>query len=232
MKLSKYFFALCISITASLANAGFVDTDRYTTGDKRAFLHEETGLEWLNLDETVGKSIDTVSSLLNSTYDGWRFATDDEVELLVQSAFAPYSFNSGVTSISGTNDVVLHAYTSSWINLVSKTGAASNLWDYGNGFYTKNNGTVVTVEVISRVTHSLDRVTEDATGGFTTSTSYRNTGVFLVSDGGTTLSSQLDPSLNINNPNSPASSNVSSPALLGLLGFGALVFGARRRTNR
>jgi hypothetical protein len=60
--------------------------------------------------------------------------------------------------------------------------------------------------------------------------SYRSIslGVYLVSDGGTTLSSQMDPSINANNVNYVAA-DVSAPALLGLMGLGLLGFAARRR---
>jgi hypothetical protein len=56
-------------------------------------------------------------------------------------------------------------------------------------------------------------------------------GVFLVSDGGTTLSSINDPSLNINNSAAPINNAVSVPlpATLGLLGLSLAGFGLRRK---
>lgn len=51
-------------------------------------------------------------------------------------------------------------------------------------------------------------------------------GVYLVSDGGVTLSSINDPTLNQNNPNSPA--KLSVPGAIAALGLAGL-FGWRRR---
>jgi parallel beta-helix repeat protein len=55
-------------------------------------------------------------------------------------------------------------------------------------------------------------------------------GVYLVSDGGTTLSSQQDPSINANNANAPAA-NVSAPVLLGLMSLGLFGFASRRSST-
>jgi hypothetical protein len=62
-----------------------------------------------------------------------------------------------------------------------------------------------------------------------TNFSFITYGVYLVSDGGTTLSLINDPSLNANNANAPAS--VPLPATAALLGLGLLGFGARRNKN-
>lgn len=42
-----------------------------------------------------------------------------------------------------------------------------------------------------------------------------NSGFFLVSDGGVTLSSQLDPMLNINNPNAPVNASAAAVPIVG-----------------
>jgi hypothetical protein len=83
---------------------------------------------------------------------------------------------------------------------------------------------------------AVDRVYDDyiafnSNWAVTNNTNYSNDafGVYLVSDGGTTLSSINDPSLNANNANAPAS--VPLPATAALLGLGLLGFGARRKKN-
>jgi hypothetical protein len=55
-------------------------------------------------------------------------------------------------------------------------------------------------------------------------------GVFLVSDGGTTLSSIENPSLNINNANAPIN-QVPLPTTLGLLGLAVSGMSFRRRSK-
>ena len=54
--------------------------------------------------------------------------------------------------------------------------------------------------------------------------------VFLVSDGGTTLSSINDPTININNPNAPINmADVSAPAGVVATGLMAFMLGFRRK---
>lgn len=57
------------------ANAAFVTTYWQVAGDKKATLDTETGLEWLDLTQTDGKSYSEVSALLSTTLSGWRFPT-------------------------------------------------------------------------------------------------------------------------------------------------------------
>lgn len=68
---------------------------------------------------------------------------------------------------------------------------------------------------------------------------YKNVhdGVYLVSDGGTTLSSISNPNLNINNPNAPVNQVPDAPADVpvnagfGLLGLALMALGLRRRKS-
>lgn len=62
-------------------------------------------------------------------------------------------------------------------------------------------------------------------GDLTTDFSHGNYSVWIVSDGGATYSSLNEPTLNINNPNSPI--NASAPLKLGALGL--MLVGMRRR---
>ena len=70
--------------------------------------------------------------------------------------------------------------------------------------------------------------------GFGSSWSSSNTssstyfGYFLVSDGGTTLSSIQDPSLNSNNPNAPGVADVSAPVGMAGATLALFLMGARR----
>lgn len=57
-------------------------------------------------------------------------------------------------------------------------------------------------------------------------------GVWLVSDGGTTLTSINNPTLNLNNPKAPINmADVSAPAGLAAAGVLMLMLGARRRAT-
>jgi hypothetical protein len=90
------FIALVLGVSiVSPANAAIIDNDWYTTDT-------ESGLDWLDVTETVGMSYNIVFAQLvtGGTYEGWRYATGDEVNTLVSNAlsispaistYSPYS---------------------------------------------------------------------------------------------------------------------------------------------
>lgn len=223
------FAAGAVLLSAAFgAEAGLVHTDVHTSGDQGATLHEETGLEWIKLSATNNMSIDDVAAELNGgQFDGWRFPTSDELTTYMQVPFEgaidiskvnrytsfSYNPNSTTSPTKATTDAA-----EAWKEYmgVSKENGAT-LWSYGfhadedglvdlNGIYI--NGT--TGNIFTDFDHSAY------------STAYKSDGqsVFLVSDGGVTMSSKLDPSLNASNPNSPYQlNNVSAP----LAGAGVLM---------
>ena len=71
------------------ANAELIETDWKAGGDALATLHEETGLEWLDLTQTDGMSIDQVAAQTGEggSFEGWRIATFDEIDTFVRYAF-------------------------------------------------------------------------------------------------------------------------------------------------
>ena len=80
---------LCLTIlTSTNVRAGFIATDWLVEGDSLSVLHEETGVEWLKLTETAGKTFPIIiSDLENGKYDGWRLPTLDEVDIMWNSFF-------------------------------------------------------------------------------------------------------------------------------------------------
>jgi hypothetical protein len=72
---------LCAS--AFSASAQVVNTDYINPGDGRIIADTETGLSFLKLTETFGRSFAQVSSELDTTYSGWRLSTAEEVTSLL-----------------------------------------------------------------------------------------------------------------------------------------------------
>jgi hypothetical protein len=75
----KYpFFLLILIFTLRFtsANAALVDNGLYTTDTI-------TGIDWLDLTETNGKSFDEVSNQLNNgeKLEGWKFATRSDIDI-------------------------------------------------------------------------------------------------------------------------------------------------------
>ena len=69
------------------SHAELVSTDWKTAGDELATLDTETGIEWMDLSETDGLSINTVLSMTSAggKFEGWRLPTEDEVLTLFES---------------------------------------------------------------------------------------------------------------------------------------------------
>jgi MYXO-CTERM domain-containing protein len=217
-------------------NAELVASDWALENDRKVLLDTDTGIEWLKLSTTVGQTDAQITAGMASggIYEGFRAATASEVQTLA------LTFDPNVTTnswYSGTRSADRAGFDAgqSWITLMGQTSFDNT---YIVSFYEYLTASIGRIHnTTNSHTGSIRRTTSVSTSKSMTShlAYYSNpakrdvSGVFLVSDGGATYSSQLDPSLNINNPNAPVS-NVSGPAFLGLFGFGALALGVRRRT--
>lgn len=230
--ISKVFkvglMSLCLA--GSFAHAGFVDTDWQVNGDSRAVLHEETGIEWLKLNETNGMSINGVSSLLGSTYSGWRLPTRNEVNVLLTTITAVDSVTTGTFAMSSP---AYYNVARSFANIMGINYVGGNSY-YSLAFHVNDAPRAGDQQVLMS---GLVYDQFNSTGILYDDYNYSNdlnfskpfVAVFLVSDGGTTLSSINNPSLNANNPASPANVSVLSPAAALGLGLVALGFCARRK---
>lgn len=220
--------ALCTTLPAQ---ATLVNTDWKSTGDAKATLDTETGIEWLKLDNTKGYTFAKwFAGDYSTELSGWRLPTVAELNQLVSQYFP------------GMTTEAQNAYDASravaWFNtfgITDPAGARSGstgyaladngwqiyqfgqAWNYGsfwNGVYWNNVSSASLYNSISVYA-----------------------GMFLVSDGGTTLSSINDPMQNVKNPNAPinnsptttpAPSDVPAP-LFGSIFAMLLVFAGRKK---
>lgn len=112
------------------ANAAFIDNRTYTTDTS-------SGLDWLDLTETINVSYDTVSSQLGigGLYNGWRYATGVEFNTLISnwtgttvtSLTAINYFSEGSDSIDGLVQLLGNTYLANPSN-------NPNLMNYSSGF--------------------------------------------------------------------------------------------------
>lgn len=207
------------------ANAAFVSTDWKVAGDKYATLDTETGLEWLDLTRTAGQSIDDVAARLTTTYKGWRFPTFTEIIDLMTVMFPMHSAYAVTTPLAGSGTASKNA-ARTFSDLFLTGVTTSPRW--AEGLFTRDNGVVS----MTGVYYGNNSQYWTPNNNYVYSSSTKNTqfGVYLVSDGGTTLSSINNPALNINNPNAPINmADVSAPAGLAAAGVLMLMLGARRR---
>lgn len=82
-RLAKGLIGFVLTLTTSYAGAALIDS-----ADSNFTIDTESGLDWLDVTASVGQSYYDVSGQLGSggSYEGWRYATNDEVESLVAHA--------------------------------------------------------------------------------------------------------------------------------------------------
>lgn len=189
---------LLVGLFSAQANAAFVSTDWKSTEDKSATLDTSTGLEWLDLTHTFGKSYATVEGQLSTVYAGWRLPTYAEIVRLTTNIFAPYGQSPYVSNF--TNSTAVAQFKAMF--------GSSAYTMYQVGFFKDAGGSVRVIGMGDAAKHMYGLnhpyyypVNGEATGH----------GVWLVSDGGTTISSINNPALNINNPNAPVNQVPDSP---------------------
>lgn len=91
---------LCAGMTS--AHADFVEVDWQEEGDNSTLLDTSTGLAWLDLSETLGKSVlqmqeETVNP--SSVYYGWRLPTQSELGSMFFNYF-------GVGDVGGVQQIL------------------------------------------------------------------------------------------------------------------------------
>lgn len=224
----KTLAATMLCITAPLsAHAGFVHTDWLAQGDEKATLHEETGVEWLKIDNTLGMSIASVyaQTAQGGKYEGWRLPTADEVLTYWESIFE------GSTMLRNPQGgrYTYSAYTPQAQGWVEFTGmsTSSPIRSYGMGYRLDGE---VSFFGVSRT--SSGTTYWNGHEAYDVSTANKYAGVLLVNDGGVTLSSINNPSLNINNASAPIN-NVGAPLTGAALAIaGLLALHLRRRVEK
>jgi hypothetical protein len=231
MKTIKTVMAASLLLSTVSVQAGLVSTDWKTSGDGLSTLHEETGIEWLDLTQTLHMSINEVDGLLGSTYLGWRFATKVEVADLLKEVF-PDGASYVDTSGSYRFGQGAHVSAQTLISFLGRTATGHN-GPYSMGLFKADSETGEPEVLYSGMTKSGLSNGYLKTNVFLSASydvSHNYSGVYLVSDGGLTLSSQSDPTINANNASAPVN-DVSQPALFGLMGLGLCAFLSRRRKS-
>lgn len=235
------FIGLLLNTNVALAN--FVETDWLDEGDSLATLHEETGIEWLDISITDNMSIDNVVNEMGEggIFYGWRFPTENEMLFMMESFFdGVFDVREGVryqvygdwnavegSSFDESNRDARFLFFSDFFGTTYESG------DYAQSRAVfLNEGDDILISGIRTNQSSEFRETTLNEAAYynmpSTSESYFAWGVWLVSDGGETLSSMLDPSINQNNIK-----NVSIQGASFALSMIAFLFaGIRRRTRR
>ena len=214
-KFKKLLLITSIALASMGANAELISTDWKTTGDNLVTLDTETGIEWLDLTQTIGMSINEVEGLLNSTFEGWRLPTVSEVTQMMMTAF---SSQVEAVQATGSWSVTSASVDNEADNFMALFGTtyASGTYDYSLGLI-KND--VVDATHSALTSGSMDRASDDYLILFSNSNTSSDldyaselSGVFLVSDG-----SETPPQ------------NVPVSAAFSLLGLGLIGFRRKQK---
>ena len=150
---------------SSVSHAELLEADYLSKDDSLVTLDTKTGLEWLDLSQTMGKSIDWFEQSEFKS-NGWRIATQSEaVDLYLNYKYDGNTFKSMFGTQNGT------------------IGYSYGLYDLGNGYYS-----------MSGLYNTNVGYTQY--GSFNSFYSRGDFGIWLVSDGGVSLSSKLNPAIN------------------------------------
>ena len=222
--LKKIALISALTLSSISVQAELISTDWLVDGDAKATLNTETGIEWLKLDNTDGKSIADIQSELDTTYQGWRLPNEAEVLTYMNTAFYQLGELSDYENKSELGFTQYSSMVSSIKNTVGMTdyrtiyqGGGTRPQHKSYGMYLDQEGNVLLSGAEANMSGYTGQTkiivkTGNGAGNDTTNASIYY-GVFLVSDGGTTLSSINDPSLNLANPNAPVNGGGASVPL-------------------
>lgn len=234
----KTLVLLSSLLIANVAQADLVTGDWISEGDSQVTIDTATGVEWLKLNNTSGMSVNQVIAELgrDGDFEGWRLPTESEVQTLIETVLPQFSWNGiGESTVYSSSAYRGYADTfRSWLGTSGYTfsgdGSANRKSWYSFGKYLDSNGQVMQTGSYryqkytwGKYEHTASLYDEYYNSDTTIDSISSDRGVFLVSDGGVTLSSINDPTLNVNNPNSPA--KVSTPFAFGtalLIGMAAV----------
>lgn len=223
--LKKLLISTVVVFMSSGANASLIKGDWQEQGDNLSVVDTVTGMEWLSMTETIDMSINDVSAELNSTYAGWRLPTTEEVDGLLNNFY--------YTNMQSIYLNVRKYYYDVISDKMGRTTIGGQAFSMGRYLNTPDNifGPYdVLMAGISRFNTYNNQIYRAHRQDGDMDTHDITSGVFLVSDGGATLASLNNPSINANNTNPPYNAlKVPVPASFTLFGIGLIGFLVKRK---
>ena len=214
--------ATLLTMTFSMsAHAEITSTDLYASGDGLVTFDSNTGLEWIDLTETSGHTIESITPLLSSTLSGFRVATQTEVEEMLSSIMpsilSPTSYWAARNPVSPIVDAdEALDFRTYFMNSNTSLFGAFSLDDVSADGYEAGILGSNTAYSGHIAYYDFTLMESDYAAGKYWGTTYNSrSSVYLVSEGGYTYSSLNDPAVKA--AQAANSNPVPSP-----LGFSAL----------
>lgn len=212
--MKKISVATLLTVISLGANANFIKGDWLSIGDNLSVVDTDTGIEWLSVDQTNGKSIATVQDQLSTTYLGWRLPTRAEVGEMMGNMYL-------FTDSSGASEKL----TAQDSSVFSEAMGFSSATAFSSAFHLNDEIStfVGSSQILMSGFSGTDITRNSNTSGIVhMNFAHAEIGVYLVSDGGVTISSISDPSINI-------VPTVPEPLTLGLFGLALAGMSVRRQ---
>jgi len=117
--LSMLSICLFTIFVSTSSHAIFIEEDLFSPNDAKLTKDTDTGLEWLDLTQTIGLSVnDIVNGVGNTWYQDFRYATRDEFDQLGANVFAlpgvPYVETFEVMKMLGLTESFYNGFDGQW----------------------------------------------------------------------------------------------------------------------
>jgi len=214
---------VALALTCALpVSAGFVHQDLTTAGDSKVTFHEETGLNWMKLSVTSGMSIDQVSAQFGDggQFDGWRLATDNEVEAMLKAMMPTLYFTDNKTGGPVYSGGGVAPFALNWMKWMGTTLYGTSNYSYGL-YYQEGTSTILMTGVTQGSNLSQNKIYDDYySATYRSSWASADYGIFMVKAG------SLNPE-----PNEPPGNVEDVPVSSGgaIIGLGLMAMAGLRR---
>lgn len=195
MKALLYIALLSLTLLLPTAKAELVNADWKASNDQLAFVDTLTGQEWLDLSVTKGMSVLNVMANLNDggLFSGWRIANTSEVVSLLTNNWAgtPVPFNTSYVFMQTDGSLNQVNHPTAQIMGATLSDPGTDSLGVG-GYYASDTVSGRYHAGMVQLNYDINNVSRNGLINFreyssdpTRTKGYY--GVFLISDGGSTL---------------------------------------------
>jgi len=229
--------AMALTMSVS-AHAELQVKDWKAAGDGLITFDTETGLEWLNLSQTLNNSINTITPLLQSEFAGFAVADKAQIDVMVNTVMPSiftteeYYLGRDGSDSNAASPIVDTAESAAFRTFFRDV----NSYTYGAFSHDEDETGQYTAGLLGnntwgngQVAYYDLRMTDDhyAMGHFWGSGYNKHSGVYLVSQGGYSYSSLNDAEMQSIQANALA--NVPVPVGMGVMALALAGVTARRK---